>query len=173
MLSRCPDLLAADFKNFFIRFFFTFSFSSFFLSFVSYFFPHPILLTFSFNDTSYIKSKKITVLVKIANDSNANSIIDELRSVFCYFFFFWFFSHLLLCARLCSEYVTDVSAITARHAITSIGQISGSVPSSMGHTLEKLLSFSELEIDYVTAGTLVAIRGTPWYFLLIYIISLS
>jgi hypothetical protein len=60
---------------------------------------------------------------------------------------------------LCSEYVTDVSAITARHAIQSIGQISGSVPNSMGHTLEKLLSFSDLEIDYVTAGTLVAIRG--------------
>jgi vesicle coat complex subunit len=108
MLSRCPRLLESDFKIFFLR----------------------------FNDASYIKTKKIALLLKIASEANVHFIIDEL-----------------------GEYVTDVSATVARQSILSIGLITGSVPASMQHALEKLLSFGELEIDYVTAGTLVAIRG--------------
>ena len=101
------------------------------------------------------------ILVKIATEQNSSAIIDELR---CGVFSLLFFLSVSLIIHILpppgnSEYVTDVSATTARHAILSIGQISATVGSSLGHAMEKLLSFTDLDIEYVTAGTLVAVRG--------------
>jgi len=75
--------------------------------------------------------------VDVATPNNAQTIIDEL-----------------------SEYVNDVNTNIACRSIVCLGEIARKVGESTLQTVvEKLLSYDELDIDYISAQTLVVIKG--------------
>ena len=58
-----------------------------------------------------------------------------------------------------SAYVTDIDVEIARRAIRSIGIIAVRHEFSANLAVDMLLSFFEIEIDYVTAETIIVIKG--------------
>eukprot|EP00163_Fabomonas_tropica_P026258 TRINITY_DN4741_c1_g2_i1.p1 TRINITY_DN4741_c1_g2~~TRINITY_DN4741_c1_g2_i1.p1 ORF type:complete len:735 (+),score=210.81 TRINITY_DN4741_c1_g2_i1:45-2207(+) len=88
-----------------------------------------------FNDPAFVKALKLEILTSLATDSNANVIVEEL-----------------------SEYVTDVSVNIARRSIRAIGEIAIKLPSKAPHITSELLSFLDLEMDYVGAETVLVMK---------------
>lgn len=60
---------------------------------------------------------------------------------------------------LCSEYATDVNVLVARKAIQAIGKIALRVPARANTCADKLVSLLAMEIDYVTAETLISLAS--------------
>jgi len=83
-----------------------------------------------YNDPSPMKHLKLDVLPQVANADNAGEIVAEL-----------------------SEYVGDVDAEMARHAIRALGALVIRVPESADRVIETLLELCELEVDYVRGET--------------------
>ena len=59
----------------------------------------------------------------------------------------------------CSEYATDVNVLVARKAIQAIGKIALRVAARANTCADKLVSLLVMEIDYVTAETLVSLAS--------------
>ena len=57
------------------------------------------------------------------------------------------------------EYVTDVDVDVARKAIQTIGHVAWRLPTSASRVIEELLKLLELDIDYVSAETVIAMKG--------------
>lgn len=97
LLSRHPELLDEDYKNFYIQFVY--------LLFVAN--------AGSINDPTYIKLLKIELVTQIVNDKTGSNILEELL--------YFFAPH--LCWLLPRAYATDVDIQTAKKALHAIGMI--------------------------------------------------
>ena len=64
-----------------------------------------------------------------------------------------------VCIICCSEYATDVNVLVARKAIQAIGKIALRVAARANTCADKLVSLLAMEIDYVTAETLVSLAS--------------
>jgi AP-4 complex subunit beta-1 len=104
LLRRQPRLFDADFKSFFCR----------------------------YSDPSYLKLKKLELLVDIAAESNIREIIEEL-----------------------SAYATDVNKEMACKSIRAIGRIAVLHSSASDFCRMKLLALFSLEIAHVTTEVLI------------------
>ena len=58
-----------------------------------------------------------------------------------------------------SEYATDVNVLVARKAIQAIGKIALRVSARANTCADKLVSLLAMEIEYVTAETLVSLAS--------------
>ena len=63
------------------------------------------------------------------------------------------------CIICCREYATDVNVLVARKAIQAIGNIALRVAARANTCADKLVSLLAMEIDYVTAETLVSLAS--------------
>jgi len=88
-----------------------------------------------YNDPLYVKIIKLDILRLIATDESVKSIVEELR-----------------------EYVTDVNIEVARQAIRTIGNIAWRLPLSAQRVIGELLGLLEMDIDYVSAETVIAMK---------------
>jgi len=88
-----------------------------------------------YNDPLYVKSLKLDILKLICTDASVKNIVEELR-----------------------EYVTDVDVDVARKAIQTIGHVAWRLPTSASRVIEELLKLLELDIDYVSAETVIAMK---------------
>merc|ERR1711871_1394470 len=88
-----------------------------------------------YNDPLYVKILKLEILKLIASDGTVQNIVEELR-----------------------EYVTDVDVDVARQAIQTIGHIAWRLPNSAPRVIEELLKLLDLDIDYVSAETVIAMK---------------
>mmetsp|Transcript_6379 Transcript_6379/g.12074 ORF Transcript_6379/g.12074 Transcript_6379/m.12074 type:complete len:795 (+) Transcript_6379:28-2412(+) len=88
-----------------------------------------------FNDPSCVKNLKLQVVTKLANPHNYSEILQEL-----------------------AEYVTDPDIEIARSSIKWIGGISVKIDSAVDEAIELLLSFLDLNTDYVSAEAIIAIK---------------
>eukprot|EP00922_Rhytidocystis_sp_ex-Travisia-forbesii_P021830 GHVS01031970.1.p1 GENE.GHVS01031970.1~~GHVS01031970.1.p1 ORF type:complete len:712 (-),score=108.02 GHVS01031970.1:52-2187(-) len=84
-----------------------------------------------YSDPTYIKTVKLDILTLIATQSNVESILAEA-----------------------SEYVGDVDADIANRSIHALGTLAIKIPSAVGVIVQQLLTYLELDIDYVTTATL-------------------
>jgi len=64
-----------------------------------------------------------------------------------------------LSLSLSSEYATDVNVMVARKAIQAIGRIALRLSTRANTCVDKLLALLIMEIDYITAETLVAMTS--------------
>lgn len=88
-----------------------------------------------YNDPSPMKHLKLDVLPQVANADNSAEIVAEL-----------------------SEYVSDVDADMARHAIRAIGKLVVRVPEAANRVIETLLELCELDVDYVRGETVMVMQ---------------
>jgi vesicle coat complex subunit len=88
-----------------------------------------------FNEPVCVKKLKLSIITSLANDRNMSEIINEL-----------------------AEYVTDVDADIARTSIRSIGRIAIKIDLAADEAVEHLLSFLDLNMDYVTAETCIVLK---------------
>jgi len=88
-----------------------------------------------YNDPICVKEIKVKCLANLANDSNAQDILSEL-----------------------SEYITDVDVEIARLSIRSIGKIAVECESAMEQAIYHLLTFLDMNQDYIIAETSVCIK---------------
>lgn len=88
-----------------------------------------------YNDPSYVKAKKLELLTSICDDANLEQICDELAA-----------------------YVTDVDVEMARGALQAIGRIGLKHSNSSEHVMSMLLLFLDLDVEHVSAGTMVVIQ---------------
>lgn len=58
-----------------------------------------------------------------------------------------------------SEYATDVNVLVARKAIQAVGKIALRVAARANTCADKLVSLLAMEIDYVTAETLISLAS--------------
>ena len=87
-----------------------------------------------FTDPSYVKLVKLDILTVIATENNMYNIVEEL-----------------------SEYVSENVEI-ARRAIQSIGKIANRLAGGVEAIVQQLLSFLSLEIDYVSAESVLVMK---------------
>ena len=90
-----------------------------------------------YNEPTSVKHLKMDVLPQLANESNVGEVLAEL-----------------------SEYVSDVDADMARHAIRAVAQVVVRYPAGAERVVECLLELAELDVDYVRSETVVVMRGT-------------
>lgn len=76
------------------------------------------------------------VLPQLANETNVGDVLAEL-----------------------SEYVSDVDAEMARHAIRAVAHVVVRYPAGAERVVECLLELAELDIDYVRSETVIVMRG--------------
>jgi AP-4 complex subunit beta-1 len=88
-----------------------------------------------FNDPLCLKKLKLDVLSSLANGKNFADILNEL-----------------------AEYVTDVNMEIARASIRNVGKISLRIPAAVDEAIEHLLGFLDLNIEYVSGESIVALR---------------
>jgi len=88
-----------------------------------------------YNDPVCVKEIKVKCLANLANDSNAQDILSEL-----------------------SEYITDVDVEIARLSIRSIGKIAVEVEMAMESAIYHLLTFLDMNQDYIICETSVCIK---------------
>ena len=88
-----------------------------------------------YNDPICVKEIKVKCLANLANDNNAQDILSEL-----------------------SEYITDVDVEIARLSIRSIGKIAVECESAMEQAIYHLLTFLDMNQDYIIAETSVCIK---------------
>jgi len=88
-----------------------------------------------YNDPICVKEIKVRCLASLANDGNAQDILSEL-----------------------SEYITDVDVEIARLSIRSIGRIAVEVSSAMEQAIYHLLTFLDMQQDYIMCETAVCIK---------------
>ena len=65
----------------------------------------------------------------------------------------------LLLSPLSSEYATDVNVMVARKAIQAVGCIALRLSARANTCVDKLLSLLTMDVDYITAETLVAMTS--------------
>lgn len=87
------------------------------------------------NDPTYIKLLKIELVTQIVNDKTGSNILEELLA-----------------------YATDVDIQTAKKALHAIGMICIKIPSIVSKALSKLLDLLDLQIDYISASTVMVIK---------------
>lgn len=85
-----------------------------------------------YNDPSYLKTVKLDILTLIVRDETVEQVVAEM-----------------------SEYVTDVDTDIARASIRAIGAISLKSRGYAEHIFGSLLQLLTLDIDYVSAETMV------------------
>eukprot|EP00397_Hematodinium_sp_SG-2012_P010110 GEMP01010216.1.p1 GENE.GEMP01010216.1~~GEMP01010216.1.p1 ORF type:complete len:806 (+),score=184.17 GEMP01010216.1:132-2549(+) len=85
-----------------------------------------------YNDPSYLKTVKLDILTLIVRDETVEQIVAEM-----------------------SEYVTDVDTEIARASIRAIGAIALRSRHYADHIFESLLQLLTLDIDYVSAETMI------------------
>eukprot|EP00743_Colponemidia_sp_Colp-15_P002288 GILK01002479.1.p1 GENE.GILK01002479.1~~GILK01002479.1.p1 ORF type:complete len:794 (-),score=148.65 GILK01002479.1:161-2542(-) len=88
-----------------------------------------------YNEPGYMKIQKLDILTSIVTEATLQDIISEM-----------------------GEYVTDVDADLARRAIRSIGQIAIKIPSGAPGIVKQLISFLDLETDYVSTETVIVMK---------------
>jgi len=88
-----------------------------------------------YNDPICVKEIKVRCLANLATDANAQDILSEL-----------------------SEYITDVDVEIARLSIRSIGKIAVEVGSAMEQAIYHLLTFLDMQQDYIMCETAVCIK---------------
>jgi len=88
-----------------------------------------------YNDPVCVKEIKVKCLANLANDANAQDILSEL-----------------------SEYITDVDVEIARLSIRSIGKIAVDVEAAMESAIYHLLTFLDMNQDYIICETSVCIK---------------
>ncbi|KAH3756931.1 AP-4 complex subunit beta-1 [Pelomyxa schiedti] len=87
------------------------------------------------NDPTYLKTLKIELLTSIANEKSAPYIIEELFA-----------------------YATDVDMTCACKALTALGTIALKVPSIVTRILSKFIDLIALDIDYIAAEAILALK---------------
>lgn len=88
-----------------------------------------------FNDPLCLKKLKLDVLSSLANGKNFADILNEL-----------------------AEYVTDVNMEIARASIRNVGKILLRIPAAVDEAIEHLLGFLDLNIEYVSGESIIALR---------------
>ena len=88
-----------------------------------------------YHEPTCVKHIKMDCMPYVANPSNTNEIVAELI-----------------------EYVSDVDADMARHAIRAVAEIAVRVPGAADRVVASLLELLDLDVDYVKAETMVAMR---------------
>ena len=88
-----------------------------------------------FDEPTYIKFMKITILTIIVSENTIADIVTEL-----------------------SAYITDVNADISRKSIQALSKIGIRMPNACVPIVRQLLSFLSLGIDYVVTETLVAMK---------------
>eukprot|EP00922_Rhytidocystis_sp_ex-Travisia-forbesii_P014553 GHVS01021762.1.p1 GENE.GHVS01021762.1~~GHVS01021762.1.p1 ORF type:complete len:735 (+),score=105.88 GHVS01021762.1:297-2501(+) len=88
-----------------------------------------------YSDPSYVKTVKLDILTLIASQANVDAILAEA-----------------------SEYVGDVDADIAKRSIHALATIAIKIPTAVAAIVQQLLSYLELEIDYVTTATLSVMK---------------
>ena len=89
-----------------------------------------------YNEPTCVKHLKMDVLPQLANETNCADVLAEL-----------------------SEYVSDVDADMARHAIRAVAQVVVRYAAGAERVVECLLELAELDIDYVRSETVIVMRG--------------
>ena len=89
-----------------------------------------------YNDPPCVKILKLEILTTIATASSVAEIIEEL-----------------------AEYVTDPDNSVARGAVSSIGKMGVNVPECANAVVTQLMKFLEIDIDYVSAEAILAMRN--------------
>ena len=88
-----------------------------------------------FSDPTYMKEVKVEVLELVAQRGNMHDIIAEL-----------------------SEYVRDVDVEFASRSIKAIAKIAIKIPEVSQHSLDRLLSFLQYEVDIISSTTILALK---------------
>lgn len=88
-----------------------------------------------FNDPSCVKQIKLDILTMLANDKNMTDIMAEF-----------------------SEYVTDVNIDIARASVKGIGKIAIQIDAAADEAIEHLLSFLDLDTDYISAEAVIVMK---------------
>jgi len=88
-----------------------------------------------YNDPLCVKKLKVSILTDLANTSNQTEIMTEL-----------------------AEYATDVDMEIARAAIKGIAKIAIKLESAVDESIDHLLSFLDLNTNYVSAEACIAIK---------------
>eukprot|EP01097_Dermamoeba_algensis_P000796 TRINITY_DN1285_c0_g1_i1.p1 TRINITY_DN1285_c0_g1~~TRINITY_DN1285_c0_g1_i1.p1 ORF type:complete len:788 (+),score=179.45 TRINITY_DN1285_c0_g1_i1:96-2459(+) len=84
------------------------------------------------SDPAYLKHLKVKALVEISCEKNMHELVNEL-----------------------SEYVTDMDTELAKLSVKAIGQLAVKLPQVAEHSIERLMSFLDLSINYLSTVTLV------------------
>jgi len=88
-----------------------------------------------FNDTVPVKKLKLAILTMLATEKNMSELINEL-----------------------AEYVSDSDSDLSRSAVAAIGKIALSLEPAADEAIEHLLSFLDLNHDYITAQTCIVVK---------------
>eukprot|EP00055_Hartaetosiga_balthica_P018704 m.135204 g.135204 ORF g.135204 m.135204 type:complete len:776 (-) comp9865_c0_seq1:143-2470(-) len=107
LVKKCPSVFASDYKALFCR----------------------------FNDPSYVKSKKLSILTDIVTDDNVEKIVEELAAC-----------------------VTDIDEDMARLSVRCVGKIALKLPTALDTILNALFAFIELRTPHLAAETIVIMR---------------
>ena len=89
-----------------------------------------------YNDPACVKLLKLEILTAIANAKNVGEAVEEI-----------------------AEYVTDPDTTVARGAVHSIGRMGVKVPACAGIVVDQLMRFLEVDIDYVSAEAILAMKN--------------
>ena len=89
-----------------------------------------------YNDPACVKLLKLEILTQLGTSANMAEAVEEI-----------------------SEYVTDPDPEVARGAVVAIGKMGVAVPSHAGVAIDALIKFLEVNISYVCAEALLAMKN--------------
>lgn len=84
-----------------------------------------------YSEPSYLKHVKVEILEKVATKQNMHEIVSEL-----------------------SEYSKDPDMELSKRAVTAVAKIAVKLPQVAEHALDRLISFLEFNVDYITGTAL-------------------
>ena len=88
-----------------------------------------------YNDPPYVKLEKLEIVVKLANDTNMDTVISELK-----------------------EYCNEVDAVFVRASIRAISKCAISLPSKSDRCVATLMDLLSLGVDHVVQETIVVMK---------------
>ena len=107
LLQKQPDILSKEIRVFFCK----------------------------YNDPPYLKLEKLEIMVRIANDSNIDQLLAELK-----------------------EYAMEVDMDFVRRAVKAIGQVTIKIESASERCINTLLDLIATKVNYVVQEVIVVIK---------------
>lgn len=88
-----------------------------------------------FNDPPYVKLEKLEIMIRIANDSNVDQLLMELK-----------------------EYALEVDMDFVRRAVKAIGQCAIKIESAKDKCVNVLMDLINTKVNYVVQEAIVVIK---------------
>ena len=88
-----------------------------------------------YNDPPYVKLEKLEIIVKLTNDTNADSVVQELK-----------------------EYCNEVDAGFVRASIKALGKVAIKLPTKSDRCVGNLMDLLGMSVDHVVQETIVVMK---------------